>query len=454
MILTNLWLRHQRAEDVTPTFYPLVPEGTSVNIATTTNLSGWLQSVAAAVNGFTPLDAPAGEEPHPSATATAASNSLTIQMRAIGSLYNGSEIHFSIAGDTWYASPARPVLEGGADEDDEQTPSAPRPYSPGTFVRAYKRKMIGVGGNFVYMSGIDQPTQWTPDADGADIRDMMNQTGGNAYMEGMAEYQQYVAFFGREQIQVWFIDPDPAKDQLVQTLQSIGTTAPKSVVQYGSGDVFFLANSGIRSLRARDSSNSAYAMDVGHAIDELVKERRAEMPDSAKVIGLMEPEDGRLWMILGGEIFVLSYFTSSKINAWTRYETGIDIVDAGRNSDRAFVRDADTIYAYGGLDGTEYDATPARVRTPYLNANAPGTFKMLEAVDIACQGTWQVRGFFDPTMPDVSDQLATVSKSTHSMQRIAVAGEVTHFSIQAVSQGAGYARLGSLAVHYSETEGR
>lgn len=35
-------------------------------------------------------------------------------------------------------------------------------------------------------------------------------------------------------------------------------------------DVFFLSESGIRSLRARDSSNAAFASDIGNPIDTLI----------------------------------------------------------------------------------------------------------------------------------------------------------------------------------------
>src|SRR3546814_10554479 len=73
-----------------------------------------------------------------------------------------------------------------------------------------------------------------------------------------------LAIFARRAIQIEYVDPDPALNQQLQVLNNIGTVAPHSVVSFGDSDVFFLSESGVRSLRARDSSNSASVRSEEH----------------------------------------------------------------------------------------------------------------------------------------------------------------------------------------------
>src|SRR3546814_1116196 len=79
-----------------------------------------------------------------------------------------------------------------------------------------------------------------------------------------------LAIFARRAIQIEYVDPDPALNQQLQVLNNIGTVAPHSVVSFGDSDVLFLSESGVRSLRARDSSNSASVSDVGTPVDQLI----------------------------------------------------------------------------------------------------------------------------------------------------------------------------------------
>src|SRR5207253_3062621 len=119
----------------------------------------------------------------------------------------------------------------------------------------------------------DEPTIWweatdPPTHPGFGYKNMSNQTAGSETLTALGRYQNLMAVFSRRAIQIWYLDPDWLQNVQKQVLENIGTYAPKSVVPFGDIDVFFLSDSGVRSLRARDSSNQSGVADVGTAVDE------------------------------------------------------------------------------------------------------------------------------------------------------------------------------------------
>src|SRR3546814_6273908 len=109
--------------------------------------------------------------------------------------------------------------------------------------------------SLAYFCAVDNPTQWGSGV-GSGLLNVSTQSGGSDQLTALGIYQNNLAIFARRAIQIEYVDPDPALNQQLQVLNNIGTVAPHSVVSFGDSDVFFLSESGIRSLRARDSSRS------------------------------------------------------------------------------------------------------------------------------------------------------------------------------------------------------
>jgi len=157
-------------------------------------------------------------------------------------------------------------------------------------------------------------------------------------------------------------------------------------------------------------------------------------------------------MALADKIFVLSYYPSSRIAAWTWYDATTAPVDMGNTSDDSvYWRSGDNVICYGGEDGTVYDATEALVRVPYIDGGKPATHKNWQGLDVALLGTWIVRGSFDPMLPTALDLLATLTKSTYAQQKIAVNGESPGISLELRSTFVGPARIGNAAVHFTDS---
>lgn len=143
----------------------------------------------------------------------------------------------------------------------------------------------------------------------------------------LCQYQGRLAAFSRRNISIWTVNADPAQYAVVQNLKNIGTDAALSVQGFGELDTLFLSDTGIRSLRVRDSALNAYVVDVGSPIDSLIQTARLA-GNSSSACSILEPTSNRYWLYLNGTIYVLSDFPSLKIAAWSTY-TPTYITDFG-----------------------------------------------------------------------------------------------------------------------------
>src|SRR5690606_18544840 len=84
-----------------------------------------------------------------------------------------------------------------------------------------------------------------------------------------------------------------------------------------------LDESGLRSLRSRQTINLASTTDIGVPIDTLVTAKIRELSESERtfVYGLIEPATGRFWLVMKDTIFVFSFFQGARVSAWSTYET-------------------------------------------------------------------------------------------------------------------------------------
>jgi hypothetical protein len=283
---------------------------------------------------------------------------------------------------------------------------------------------------------------------------MSNNSGGNEVLTALALYQSNLAAFSRRSVQIWSIDPDPANNRQGQVLSNTGTMSANSVVSVGDIDVFYLSDSGVRSLRARDSSNSAVVNDVGTPIDNLVLADLEPLTEDQKraCCSIIEPIDGRYWIAIGSRVYVYSYFPNSSVAAWSIYEPGFTVTKFTTKNNRVYARGGDVVYLYGGVSGSEYDSSEVEVILPYLDGGKPAHQKALNGLDMTVQGAWQVHIGMDPIAPNARDNCGTITQPTFSLGRIMATGTGTHVGIRLVNNSAGYARIANIIAHFEANE--
>jgi hypothetical protein len=306
----------------------------------------------------------------------------------------------------------------------------------------------------LFFSGVNQPTKWGQDGVGAGFINMSNNSGGNEILTALALYQSNVASFSRRTVQMWSIDTDPANNRQGQVLLNTGAFGQKSVISVGDIDIFYLSDSGVRSIRARDSSNSAVVNDVGTPIDGLILDDIFGMTEDEKAncSAIIEPIDGRYWVAIGDKIYVYSYFPSSHVAAWSTYEPGHSFTEFTTKDGKVYAKEGNSVYVYGGLSGNLYDSSPVEVILPYLDGGKPAHMKTMSGIDMTCEGEWSVEIGMDPISPSARDLVATVSQPTFTLGRIQATGMGTHVGVRLTCDSAGYARLANLIVHIDFNE--
>lgn len=394
----------------------------------------------------------------PDYTADSAGDLVSIVAVTPGTMTNGYGVTFVVSGGfaiEAQGSSTSPTLtmQGGVDSDTG--------FIPGAFVRTVGSKMYSTSGSNLHFSGIQAPTKWQTNTVGAGFIDMASETSGAENLTALARYQNYVAVFAEDVIIIEYVDPDPELNKQAQVLVNTGTRSPRSVTQFGDTDIFYLNESGLRSLRARDSSNAAATEDIGIPVDTLISLAIQDLSTAERrqIIGIIEPRDGRFWLAIKDQIFVFSYFPGSETSAWSIYRPSwqgveFEVENMVSQNRRLFVRSGNTIYAYGGLGAAlQYDDTPAIARIPYLNGDTPTKEKNFTGVDAALDGVWEVYLGMDPNNLDALDKVAVFDQTTFDQGRIGALGNATHMSLRMVSKGVGPHKIGSLVVHFESADG-
>jgi hypothetical protein len=271
------------------------------------------------------------------------------------------------------------------------------------------------------------------------------------FLEGMEVYYGNMAVFARLTTQIWSLDPDPSKDALQQILR-IGTPAPHSIQQFGTGDILFLSDSGVRSLKALSINLAASVSDVGSAIDLMLIPIMRASPDVFYARSIIQPIQGRYWLYLDGTIYVLSYFPAGNITAWSTFKPGFTIKHMVVVESRVFVLDTNNIlYAYGGASQSDYDSSKVTVRTPHLSADNPTENKRIQSVDVMCQGAWSIQMGMLPNNTNAFELVANIQDNTYGLKSIPFAGYGTHVGVHMEHQAPGPALMA--AVHLNIQEG-
>lgn len=350
-------------------------------------------------------------------------------------LYNG-KLH--VIGE--FADGSRWMFyDGTIINDVDAPPTKADSGRPSALLTHIEKVFVGSGPN-LFFSAVGDSEDFG--GTGAGFVVMSTHADGSEELTGLSRYDQFVAVFSRRTTQIWYFDPDPNLTRQAQVLNNTGAIAPRSITQFGDGDVFYLDRSGVRSLRARNSSNSAATTDIGSPIDGLINALTEEIGGAnvARAIGLIEPRSGNFWLAIRDRIFVFSYYPENQVSAWSEYRPGFVVEDMLTWGDRTWLRSGDTIYAYGGFTSgcciwSYSEDVQAEAWLPYLDGDQPFRLKHLTGVDVAVRGTWEVRVALDPNNLAVSDLVARVDQTTYPLERVPyeASGNLLSFRFKALA---------------------
>lgn len=331
-----------------------------------------------------------------------------------------------------------------------------RPERAGKILYTHNNKVYQLAGSVLSFSGVGAPTGWNAVTNaGAGSINMANHTSGSDDLTGIEIFQGSLAVCSRRAVQIWNMNTDPVKDTYLQTLKNTGTQAQQSVLSFGDVDTFYLDDSGVRSIKARTGTNAGFVSDVGTSVDSYVRNILKTLPVSviATAPSCIEPLDGRYMLGLGNEIvMVFSYFPSAKISGWTAYKLEFTPEAFVVLENKVYARAGTTIYLLGGDDGDTYDTCEVIADMPFITGDKPGTFKVINGIDIIASGSWEVTALVDPRNESRIVNYGSLSGITVG-DGMSAGGATTAFVAPKFRhQAAGPASLSKVLIHYEPAE--
>jgi hypothetical protein len=395
-------------------------------------------AIAAAINDYSSS---------PDYRAMAVGNKVNVIIQLAGTANNGKTLTITKTGNVT-TNVASVALANGANLTT--SPAGSETYLPGEYGKPAKSKVYTTSGSLVHFSGIEAPLESNESVKGAGFINLSTNAEGSERLTSIANYQSNLAFFSERTVQIWFVDVTASGNQQLQVLNNTGAIAPRSVQEIGDSDVFYLSESGIRSIRARDASNAAFATDIGNPIDPMVlADVNADRLTARESRAVLEPRDGRYLLAMGSKVYVFSYFPASHVSAWSLYDPGFAVTDWAIIGRKLYCRGADNnLYLLGGENGRTYDDTEVEAFIPYVSAGKPATLKMFQGIDMACEGEWKVEIATDPTDTSLRQEIARIAENTFGVGNVAFQAYSTHIAFRLTSLNDGYAKIGSLLVHY------
>lgn len=326
----------------------------------------------------------------------------------------------------------------------------------GTAVHVQDNRVWSVAGAALAYCKLNDPSDWT-DATvttGAGQIVVSTDSEGAQVLTAISSYRGNAAVFSENAIIVYALGTDPAEFTRVQEIPNNGTLAGGSVKSYGANDVFFLDKTGIRSLQSKDSSGIASVSDAGTAFDPFVRDLLAETSRNtiADAMSVIEPETGAYWLAIGDTILVFTNYPGTNIRGWTRYDPGFDVAGMARIGDRVYVRDATSVYVYGGTEGADYPAAgelPVTVKLPFVAARDEAGLKQFLGFDLGATGAWSVTALVNPKDETETIAVGILQGVTYADENAEMVGETSHLALELVCSGSGFASLSSLALHHT-----
>lgn len=323
----------------------------------------------------------------------------------------------------------------------------------GDLCRTLKNKMYLCSGTNLLFSKIGDAAIFDETLTGSGLIDISLEVPEEANIVGGGRYQDKLAVMSRKNVSLWTVDPDPAAYEVGQVLENLSNVSAKSIRSFGDHDLFNLTDTGVRSLRAFNSSLAAGVSDVGTAIDDIViaKMDSVSADTVSQAASAIEPRSGRYFLALGDLMYIFTYFSTSKISAWSVYNPGVNITDFAIVNKRVYARAGNSVYLLGGAANDEYTDQVVTIETPYLDGRSLGTWKEWEGFDIVCQGTWDIDINTDPTDPDVWEPIATLAHTSIEEAMSGVDAEAPMIKFRFTHQAAGRAVLSKLIAYYKKT---
>ena len=277
-------------------------------------------------------------------------------------------------------------------------------------------KIWAIGDEVVPFCATNLPRNWTLSDDAGFLPTGLQQSGSLDAL-ALGQYQKDLVVLFSDAAQIWVPDPDPALHSLKDIVEGVGTRYPRSVRKV-SRDLFFLNDSGYRSISSVGRDGNLADVDVGSPIDSIVKPLLSGAIDP---IAAYYAGGGQYWDAIGNEVHTYTFSRTMKISAWAKNTYGITIEDFAELDGTLYVRAGDDVYKVDDSvftdDGALFEMI---IEMPFLDFKKPGVLKQIVGVDAVVKGDVDLQlGWLDP------DDGTTLLTDKVSLSGVTAPGDMT-----------------------------
>lgn len=313
---------------------------------------------------------------------------------------NGFRYEVTTAGTTAATEPAWPTTPGATVADGTVTWTCRSyavtdincPHDP-SMVRAGS-KIFSVKNDVVRFSATNAARDWTT-ANDAGFLPVGLQSAGDTTPTALGQFEIYLAVFFEDAMQTWLIGADPSTHALYKNV-NIGTQYKRAHGNLAN-DVFFLTQSGFRSLSTANSAGTIQDLDVGSPIDALLK---TEMKSAINPLTIFWRGGGMMMCFIGSNAYVYSISRAAKVSAWSVWKFGIPVDAVTEANGVLYLRSGNSVYKLDDehyLDNTSF--IEVSVELPFMDCKRPGVVKQFYGCDAVITGTAQLAHRYDPSQP-------------------------------------------------------
>lgn len=246
-----------------------------------------------------------------------------------------------------------------------------------------QQKMYAANGPNVAYCKTGDCRDWSAVADAGFLPAGLQATGSDT-VTALGQFQKSLVVFFADSAQVWAVSSDPSANELTGTVENVGTIYARAGHAL-AGDLFFLSQSGYRSMSLLAITANLQDADVGNPIDDLVVPSVSSSDDP---FSLYYPKLGQWWSINGNTAWAYSFSKTSKLTAWSKFSFPFAIDDAAVLSQELYLRSGNDVYKVSQSafkDGAQ-SIPLVDVQMYYQDAARPNVMKQFIGQKHICKG--------------------------------------------------------------------
>lgn len=259
-----------------------------------------------------------------------------------------------------------------------------------------EEKIFAIGDGVVRYCATANVRDWTTSSDAGFISTGRQQSGQEDPI-GLGQFQKSgLVVFHSDGAQLWNVDPDPALMVYRQPLSGSQTRYHRAIAPLFT-DLFFLSDTGFRSISESVVSDGEQEIDIGSPIDSEIE---ALLTGSEDPIAIFWQKAGQFWCFIGAKAYVYTFSRTAKISAWSLYTFPWTPTDVAILDGELYVREGDNVYK-ANRSATDFRdngvAFDMEAQLAFVDSRSPGVQKYWHGFDcVMSKGSASVSFKWEP----------------------------------------------------------